>query len=69
MPMKTPQIFGHLLAVIVSSWASFSFLRGSITGAPPLYSRTWAQRILHFIAGIIFGALAIGIAMKLAGRW
>jgi hypothetical protein len=67
--MKTPQIFGHVIAVIVSVWASFSFLRGSITGAPPLYSQTWTQRILHFIAGIIFGALAIFTALKLAGGW
>lgn len=41
----------------------------TVTGAPPLYSHTWSQRILHFIAGILFGALAIAAAMKLAGRW
>jgi hypothetical protein len=54
-----PQILGYVIAVLVSVWASFSFLRGRITGAPPLYSHTWAQRILHLIAGILFGALAI----------
>jgi hypothetical protein len=67
--MKTPQILGYVISVLVSVWASFSFLRGSITGAPPLYSHTWAQRILHFIAGILFGALAIFAGLKLAGRW
>jgi hypothetical protein len=67
MSMKTPQVLGYLVAV--SAWASFSFLQGSITGSPPLYSHTWVQRILHFIAGIIFGAFAIAGAMKLAGRW
>jgi hypothetical protein len=67
--MKTPQALGYVVAAVVSVWASFSFLRGSITGAPPLYSHTWSQRILHFIAGILFGALAIAAAMKLAGRW
>jgi hypothetical protein len=69
MSMKTPQILGYLVAVVVSVWASFSFLRGSITGAPPLYSHTWTQRALHFIAGLLFAALAIGGALKLAGRW
>ena len=67
--MKTPQILGYVVAVVVSVRASFSFLRGSITGAPPLYSHTWAQRILHFIAGILFGALAVAAGLKLAGRW
>jgi hypothetical protein len=67
MPMKTPQILGYVISVLVSVWASFSFLRGSFTGAPPLYSHTWAQRILHFIAGILFGALAIFAGLKLAG--
>jgi len=69
MSMKTPQILGYVVAIVVSVWASFSFLRGSITGAPPLYSHTWAQRVLHFIAGLLFAALAIGGALKLAGRW
>jgi hypothetical protein len=67
--MKTAQVLGYAIAVLVSVWASFSFLRGSITGAPPLYSHTWAQRIVHFIAGILFGALAIFAGLKLVGRW
>jgi hypothetical protein len=33
-----------------------------------MYSRAWLERILHFIAGIIFGALTIAACLKLAGR-
>lgn len=47
----------------------YVFLRGSMAGAPPMYSRGPVQRILHFVAGIIFGVLAIGACLKLAGRW
>jgi hypothetical protein len=27
------------------------------------------QRVLHIIAGVIFGSLAVGIVLKIAGRW
>jgi hypothetical protein len=56
---------GALIALVLSLWGSYSFFRGSITGSPPLYSRGWFERGLHFAAGIIFGSLAIGIALKI----
>jgi hypothetical protein len=67
--MDGRHLIGALIALALSVWASFSFFRGSITGAPPLYSRGWFQRGLHFAAGIIFGSLAIGIVLKIAGKW
>jgi hypothetical protein len=67
--MEAAQVFGFVVAVFVSARASFHFLRGSITGAPPLYSHGWLQRILHFVAEIIFGALALAASLKLAGKW
>jgi hypothetical protein len=60
---------GAFIALAFSAWASFSFFRGSITGAPFLYSKGWFQRGLHLAAGIIFGALAIGMILKIAGKW
>jgi len=66
--MDIRHLIGALIALTFSTWASFSFFRGSITGAPPLYSRGWFQRGLHFAAGIIFGALAIGTVLKIAGK-
>jgi hypothetical protein len=66
--MKASHIFGYSVAVLLPAWASYVFFRGSITGAPPMYSRGWLERILHFIAGIIFGALTIAACLKLAGR-
>ena len=66
--MKATQVLGLVVAVLVSAWASYSFIRASITGAPPLYSQGWLQRILHFTAGLIFGALAFAACLKLAGR-
>jgi hypothetical protein len=57
-------IVGILLALALSSWAAFIFLRSSITGAPPLYSKGPLRRTLHFTAGVIFAALALSaIAM------
>ena len=67
--MKLDHLIGAAIALILSTWASFTFFRGSITGAPPLYSQGWFKRVLHFAAGIIFGALATGIALKIAGEW
>jgi hypothetical protein len=63
--MKVPQVFGLVVAVLVSAWASISFFRGSIIGAPPLYSRGWWRRSLHFAAGILFGALTLAACLKL----
>ena len=68
LPYESVSIFGYSVAVLLSAWASYVFFRGSITGAPPMYSRGWLLRILHFIAGIIFGALTIAACLKLAGR-
>ncbi len=67
--MKAPEVLGSVIAVLVSAWASYAFFRGSITGAPPLYSHGWLRRILHFTAGVIFGALAIAACLKLSGKW
>jgi hypothetical protein len=67
--MKIGQLIGAVVALVLSAWASFVFCRGSLTGAPPLYSRGLLQRSLHFVAGIIFASLAIGIALNIAGRW
>src|SRR5712691_7305669 len=66
--MKWDHPISALVALVLSAWASFTFFRGSITGAPPLYSRGWFQRGLHLAAGIIFGSLAIGIALKFVGE-
>jgi hypothetical protein len=67
--MKAGQIFGFVIAIVVSTWASFSFFKGSLTGSPPLYSHGWLQRILHFVAGILFAAMAVFACLKLSGRW
>lgn len=67
--MKAAQVLGLLIAIIVSAWASYVFFRGSISGAPPMYSHGKLQRILHFTAGIIFGALTVAAILKMAGRW
>jgi hypothetical protein len=66
--MKASQVFGLLLAVLVGAWASYMFFRGSITGAPPMYSHGWFQRILHFVAGILFAAAALFACLKLSGK-
>jgi hypothetical protein len=68
IPTKIDHPIGLVVAMVFSVWASFSFLRGSITGAPPLYSKGWFQRSLHFAAGIIFGLEAIYIALKITGN-
>jgi len=67
--MDTRHLIGAVIALILRVEASFSFFRGSVTGAPPLYSRGPFQRTLHFAGGIIFGSLAIGIVLKIAGKW
>jgi hypothetical protein len=59
---------GALIGLVISSWASFTFFRGSVTGAPPLYSKGPLQRTLHFVAGIIFAALALEIGVMLAHK-
>ena len=56
-------VIGALIAMVVSTWASFAFFRGSITGSPPLYSKGWFKRSLHFAAGIMFTSLEIAIAL------
>lgn len=66
-PYKATTVFGFVIATIVSAWASFSFLKGSLTGSPPLYSHGWLQRTLHFVAGILFSALALFGCLKLLG--
>ena len=67
--MKANHIIGAVVAMVLSGYASFTFLRGSLTGAPPMYSHGWFRRGLHFVAGIIFAFLAIFAALKLAGKW
>ena len=63
--MKMNHPIGALIGIVVSGWASFTFLRGSITGSPPLYSTSWLQRVLHLVAGIIFGVIALGLGLML----
>ncbi len=67
--MKIGQVIGAVIALVLSTWASFSFFLGSITSAPPLCSRGPFQRVLHFAAGIIFASLAVGIVLRIAGKW
>jgi len=62
------KLVGVLVALALSSWASFSFLRSSVTGAPPLYSKGPLERTLHFIAGVIFAAFAVGAVAMLVRR-
>ena len=63
--MSGGQLVGILVALALSLWATFLFLRSSVTGAPPLYSKGPLQRTLHFIAGVIFAALAVGGAVAM----
>jgi hypothetical protein len=67
--MKVGQVIGAVVALVLSTWASFSFFRGSITRAPPLYSRGPFERALHFAAGMFFASLAVDIVLKIAGKW
>lgn len=62
------QSAGILIALALCLWAAFSFLRGSFTGAPPLYSKGPLQRTLHFIAGVIFAALALCAVVMLVRK-
>jgi len=66
-PNKVGSVFGFVLATLVTAWASFSFFNGSLRGAPPLYSHGWLERTLHFVAGILFSALALFACLKLLG--
>jgi len=49
--MDIRHLIGALIALALSTWASFSFFRGGITGASPLYSKGWLQRGLHLRRG------------------
>jgi hypothetical protein len=59
----------YSIAVLICGWASYTFFKGALTGAPPLHSHGWFQRVLHFAAGIIFGAFTVVACLMLAGRW
>ena len=61
LAVKPP--IGFVVGIVASLWASFTFVRSSITGGPPLYSKGRFQRTLHFAAGIIFAVLAVGISV------
>jgi len=63
--MKVDHPVGTAIGALASLWASVTFLRSGITGAPPLYSKERLQRILHIAAGIIFALLAADIAVML----
>jgi hypothetical protein len=67
-PVKVHPL-GAAIAGILSAWASYNFLPGSLTGALPMYSHGWFQRRLYFIAGIIFGSMALASVFMLAGKW
>jgi hypothetical protein len=62
------KLFGLVIAIAVSSRVSFTFFKGSLTGASPLYSHGWLQRALHFVAGALFAALALFASAKLYSR-
>ena len=62
------RLVGILVALTLSLWAAFTFFRSSITGAPPLYSKGPMQRTLHFTAGVIFAALAVGAVVMLVRK-
>lgn len=64
--VKLDHPIGGIVGIIVSTWASFAFLRDSILGSPPLKSKV--KRSLHFVAGIGFGLLAIEIGILLANQ-
>ena len=66
--MSGGQLVGIIVALALSLWATFLFLRSSVTGAPPLYSKGPLQRTLHFIAGVIFAALALGAVVMLVKK-
>jgi hypothetical protein len=66
--MPVEHTIGVVVGIVASLWASFTFLRSSITGAPPLYSKGRLQRTLHFAAGIIFAGLAVGIGAMFVRR-
>jgi hypothetical protein len=66
-PDRLASVSGFVLVTLVSAWASFSFFKGSLRGSPPLYSHGWLERTLHFVAGILFSALAIFACLKLLG--
>jgi hypothetical protein len=65
--MKAAQVFGFVVAVFVSARASFHFERKHHRSTPAVLSRMVAA-LLHFAAGIIFGALALAASLKLAGK-
>jgi hypothetical protein len=66
--MKMDHPIGAIVGMIASGWASVTFLRGSISGAPPLYSKGWPNRTLHFAAGIIFALLLVIIGVMLVRK-
>jgi hypothetical protein len=66
--MSAGELVGLLVALALNLWAAFLFFKGSVTGAPPLYSKGVVQRILHFIAGIIFAAVALNALLRLVGK-
>jgi hypothetical protein len=66
--MSGGQLVGILVALALSLWAAFLFLRSSVTGAPPLYSKGPLRRTLHFIAGVIFVALAFSAVVMLVKK-
>jgi hypothetical protein len=66
--MSAGHSIGILVALLLSLWAAFIFLRSSITGAPPLYSKGALQRTLHFTAGVLFAALALGAVAMLVRK-
>jgi cell division protein FtsX len=66
--VKAVHPIGAVIAGILSAWASFHLFRGSLKGAPPMYSHGWFQRGLHFMAGIIFACVAVAVVFILAGR-
>ena len=67
--MKMPQRLGYVITVLVNVWASFSFLRGSSTGAPPLYSHLGRSGFCTSSQAFSLGHSPSSLGLKLAGQW
>jgi hypothetical protein len=57
-------LIGVVVALVLSTWASFSFFRGSITGAPPLYSHGRFQQ-LRLALCVLVGNMSTGVLIRL----
>jgi hypothetical protein len=59
-------VLRETLALAAAIWASVSFFQSSL-GHKGITK--WYDRALHFFAGILFSALAVGVLLMLLGKW